>query len=72
LDAAAPVSLDPRVDSVPTMETETREIRDTDLEQLLAEAEREEPFLVAPRPRERFEPKEEIDEQILAGLVHPY
>jgi hypothetical protein len=54
------------------MTTETREIRDTDLERLLAEVEREEPFLVAPRPRDRFEPKEEIDEQILAGLVHPY
>jgi hypothetical protein len=55
------------------METETGmpEIQDTELEQLLAEADREEPFLVASRSPKRFEPKEEIDEQILAGLVHP-
>jgi hypothetical protein len=47
-------------------------IRDEDLELLLAEADREEPFLVAPRPPERQEPREELDEQILAGLVTPY
>jgi hypothetical protein len=46
-------------------------IRDADLELLLAEADREEPFLVAPRP-EKQELSEEIDEQILAGLVTPY
>ena len=53
------------------MESDTQ-IRDADLELLLTEADREEPFLQAPRaPRERFEPREEIDEQILAGLVTP-
>ena len=52
------------------METDTK-IRDGDLELLLAESDREEPFLVAPRP-EKQEPREEIDEQILAGLVTPY
>jgi hypothetical protein len=46
-------------------------IRDADLELLLAESDREEPFLVAPRS-EKQEPREEIDEQILAGLVTPY
>jgi hypothetical protein len=52
------------------METDTT-IRDADLELLLAESDREEPFLVAPRP-EKQELSEEIDEQILAGLVTPY
>jgi hypothetical protein len=52
------------------METDTK-IRDADLELLLAESDREEPFLVAPRPQGQ-EPREEIDEQILAGLVTPY
>ena len=52
------------------METDTK-IRDADLELLLAESDREEPFLVAPRD-EKQEPREEIDEQILAGLVTPY
>jgi hypothetical protein len=48
-------------------------IGDADLERLLADTGREEePFLVAPRSRRTFEPKEELDEQILAGLVHPY
>jgi hypothetical protein len=46
-------------------------ICDADLELLLAESDREEPFLVAPRT-EHQEPREEIDEQILAGLVTPY
>jgi hypothetical protein len=46
-------------------------ICDADLELLLAESDREEPFLVAPRT-ENQEPREEIDEQILAGLVTPY
>ena len=52
------------------METDTK-IRDADLELLLAESDREEPFLIAPRPANQ-EPREEIDEQILAGLVTPY
>jgi hypothetical protein len=52
------------------METDTK-IRDADLELLLAESDREEPFLVAPRD-EKPELREEIDEQILAGLVTPY
>jgi hypothetical protein len=54
------------------MENETT-IRDADLELLLAESDREEPFLVYPRsPEATQEPREEIDEQILAGLVTPY
>jgi hypothetical protein len=53
------------------MENPTQ-IRDGDLELLLAESDREQPFLVAPRPPERQEPREELDEQILAGLVTPY
>ena len=54
------------------MENETK-IRDADLELLLAESDREEPFLVFPRrPEAAQEPREEIDEQILAGLVTPY
>jgi hypothetical protein len=52
------------------MGTDTK-IRDADLELLLAESDREEPFLVAPRT-EKQELSEEIDEQILAGLVTPY
>ena len=48
------------------------QIRDADLELLLAESDREQPFLVAPRRPERQEPREELDEQILAGLVTPY
>ena len=52
------------------METDTK-IRDADLELLLAESDREEPFLVAPRT-DKLQPREEIDEQILAGLVTPY
>ena len=52
------------------METDSK-IRDADLELLLAESDREEPFLVPRRP-EKPEPEEEIDEQILAGLVTPY
>jgi hypothetical protein len=53
------------------MENET-EIRDADLELLLAEPDREEPFLVARRPPEPRQPREELDEQILAGLVTPF
>jgi hypothetical protein len=52
------------------MERDTK-ICDADLELLLTESDREEPFLVAPRP-EKQELSEEIDEQILAGLVTPY
>ena len=53
------------------MEKETR-IRDAELERLLAEPDREEPFLVARRPPEAVQqPREELDEQILAGLVAP-
>jgi hypothetical protein len=48
------------------------QIRDADLELLMAESDREEPFLVAPRRPEGQEPREEMDEQILAGLVTPY
>jgi hypothetical protein len=49
------------------------QIVDADLELLLSETDREEPFLVARRPPEAVkEPREELDEQILAGLVTPY
>jgi hypothetical protein len=47
------------------------EIRDADLERLLAEPDRDEPILVARRADEAREAREEIDEQILAGLVKP-
>ena len=53
------------------METETK-IRAGDLELLLAETDRDEPFLVPARPPAPREPKEQLDEQILAGLVNPY
>ena len=46
-------------------------VTDADLELLLAESDREEPFLVTPRRTSGPEPREEIDEQILAGLVTP-
>ncbi len=49
------------------------QIRDSDLELLLSESDREEPFLVARRrPEAVQQPREELDEQILAGLVTPY
>jgi hypothetical protein len=72
LDAAGPVRwLTPRA-NVARMEKDIR-IDDADLELLLAEADREEPFLVARRPPEAAQaPREELDEQILAGLVTPY
>ena len=54
------------------MDNETL-IRQADLQLLLAESDRDEPFLVVPRrPEATQEPREEIDEQILAGLVTPY
>ena len=54
------------------MEKDNR-IRDADLELLLSETDREEPFLVARRSPETVQqPREELDEQILAGLVTPY
>jgi hypothetical protein len=54
------------------MEKDVR-IFDADLELLLSERDREDPFLVARRPLEAAqEPREELDEQILAGLVTPY
>ncbi len=52
------------------MEIDTQ-IRDADLELLLAESDREEPYLHAPRRPGTQEPREELDEQILAGLVTP-
>jgi hypothetical protein len=55
------------------MEKDVRLINDADLELLLAETDREEPFLVARRtPESVQEPREELDEHILAGLVTPY
>jgi hypothetical protein len=72
LDADAPVSFAALAARVVGMEREPK-IRDADLELLLAESDREEPFLVARRPPEAVQrPREEIDEQILAGLVTPY
>ncbi len=41
-----------------------------DLELLLLETDREDPILPEPRT-EGLQPREEIDSQILAGLVHP-
>jgi hypothetical protein len=49
-------------------ETKTQ-ISDADLELLLAERDRDDPFLSVPRDTE--EPREELDSQILAGLVSP-
>ena len=58
--------------SVGPMETKTT-IRDADLERLLAEPDRDEPFLVVPRrPDDAVKARDEIDEQILAGLVKPW
>src|SRR5918998_1469996 len=72
LDAGAPVSRRAPRATVVRMEKEIR-IDDADLELLLAETDREEPFLVARRsPEAAQEPREELDEQILAGLVTPY
>ena len=42
---------------------------DADLELLLAETDRDDPILSLPRETE--EPREELDSQILAGLVSP-
>jgi hypothetical protein len=72
LDAGEGVSLRTPVARVAFMEKEIR-IRDADLELLLAESDRDEPFLIARRPPEAVqEPREELDEQILAGLITPY
>jgi hypothetical protein len=72
LDADGDVSPGRAAASVGCMENELK-IRDADLELLLAESDRDEPFLVFPRrPEAVQEPREEIDEQILAGLVTPY
>ena len=46
-------------------------ITDADLELLLAEADRDDPFLSAPRAEDTEEPRESLDSQILAGLVSP-
>ena len=46
-------------------------ITDADLELLLAEADRDDPFLSAPRIEASDEPRESLDSQILAGLVSP-
>jgi len=46
-------------------------ITDADLELLLAESDREDPFLSAPRTDEAGEPRESLDSLILAGLVSP-
>ena len=45
-------------------------ITDADLELLLAESDREDPFLT-PAPSASDEPRESLDSQILAGLVSP-
>jgi hypothetical protein len=46
-------------------------VTDADLELLLAEADREDPFLRDPRAEGTGEPRESFDSQILAGLVSP-
>ena len=48
----------------------TLSFSDADLELLLVEADREDPFLRDPR-EDAAEPLEAIDSQILAGLVSP-
>lgn len=45
-------------------------IADADLDLLLAETDRDDPILSAPR-EDSGEPRESLDEQILAGLVSP-
>jgi len=45
-------------------------ITDADLELLLAESDREDPILTTPRTDDG-EPREALDQQILAGLVSP-
>ena len=71
MDAAGPLLRHTPGDTVDHMEKDIR-IQDADLELLLAERDREEPFLVARRqPETAQEPREELDEQILAGLVTP-
>jgi hypothetical protein len=52
------------------MENEPK-FKERDLELLIAESDRDEPFLVTPRRPDPEKPREEIDEQILAGLVTP-
>jgi hypothetical protein len=46
-------------------------IADSDLELLLAEADRDDPILTPPRDDAAAEPREALDSQILAGLVSP-
>jgi len=46
------------------------EITDADLDHLLAQSDRDEPILAT--PHRAGEPREELDEQILAGLVTPF
>jgi hypothetical protein len=48
----------------------TTSLSDSDLDLLLAEADRDDPILSAPR-EEPEEPRESLDSQILAGLVSP-
>lgn len=55
-----------------TNDTRTMPEHDSDLRLLLAEADREDPILSAPRdPDRERDGEEELDEQILAGLVTP-
>jgi len=44
---------------------------DADLELLLVEADREDPYLVVTPAESEGEPRESMDSQILAGLVSP-
>jgi hypothetical protein len=50
--------------------TPTKDDLTADLELLLRETDREDPILPEPIDPHR-EPEDEIDSQILAGLVHP-
>ena len=52
-------------------EPKTTAIADSDLDLLLAEADRDDPILSAPRAGASAEPRESLDSQILAGLVSP-
>ena len=51
-------------------EPKTTAIADSDLDLLLAEADRDDPILSPPRD-DAGEPRESLDSQILAGLVSP-
>jgi hypothetical protein len=54
-----------------TLDPSTRTDGDSDLRLMLAETDREDPILTAPRREDAGESQEALDDQILAGLVTP-